>query len=398
MTTEEIRRLDGRYVMQTYGRFPVAVERGEGAALYSPEGKRYIDFTSGIGVNSIGYGNAAWVDAITAQAKRLGHISNLFYSEPYVKLAETLCIRSGMAAAFFSNSGAEANEGVIKLARKYSFDKYGKGRGTILTLNNSFHGRTITTLSATGQEVFHNYFFPFTEGFRTAATNDLEGIAAASGPDVCAVLLEMVQGEGGVYPLEKEFVHALAVTCAERDWLLLVDEVQTGIGRTGSLFAFQQYGILPDAVSFAKGIAGGLPFGGFLANERCRSVLGTGAHATTFGGNPICAAAAAAVLDILNEAALEAVREKGDYIRRAVAAMHSPYLDTPRGLGLMIGIPVRQTTNKELAALLVQNGLLCLTAGRDALRLLPPLTISREEIDAGLHILRRVLTSLEENA
>ncbi len=396
MTFEALQQADKQNVLQTYSRFPVAIDWGEGATLYDVEGKKYIDFTSGIGVNSIGYGNAKWAEAITTQAMKLGHISNLFYSEPYIKLAETLCQRSGMASTFFANSGAESNEGVIKLARKYSFDKYGKGRGTILTLNQSFHGRTITTLAATGQDVFHNYFFPFTDGFRTTPTNDMEGISAVAGHDVCGVLLELVQGEGGVLPVDKDFVHSLAVLCAERDWLLLIDEVQTGVGRTGSLFAFQQYGILPDAVSFAKGIAGGLPFGGFLVNERCKNVLGPGTHATTFGGNPVCASAALAVLDILDETALSAVQEKGTYLREQIEAMGSPLLGTPRGLGMMIGIPVKEINNRELAARLVQNGLLCLTAGKDALRFLPPLTITKQEMDDGLSILRQVLSDLEE--
>ena len=373
MSFEALQQADQQYVLQTYGRFPVAIDHGAGATLYDVEGKKYIDFTSGIGVNSIGYGNSKWVDTVTQQAKKLAHISNLFYSEPYIKLAETLCQRSGMAGAFFANSGAESNEGVIKLARKYSFDKYGKGRGTVLTLNQSFHGRTISTLAATGQDVFHNYFFPFTDGFRTAPTNDMEGISAVAGHDVCAILLELVQGEGGVLPVDPEFVKSLAALCKERDWLLLIDEVQTGIGRTGTLFAFQQYDIQPDAVSFAKGIAGGLPF----------------------GGNPICAAAARTVLEILNDDMLEQVKEKGAYLRAQIEAMNSPFLGTPRGLGMMIGIPTVGKNNKELAGLMVKNGLLCLTAGKDALRLLPPLTITKEEMDEGLAIMKQVLSSLE---
>ena len=296
MDHSELTALDRRYVMQTYGRFDVDIDHGTGATLYDLAGREYIDFTSGIGVCSIGYANPKWADAVAAQAAKLGHVSNLFYTQPCAKLAEQLCTRAGMAAAFFANSGAESNEGVIKLARKYSFDKYGKGRGTIITLKNSFHGRTITTLTATGQDVFHNYFFPFDEGFRYARAGSMDSVQEVAGHDVCAVMLELVQGEGGVLPMEPDFVHDLAVLCAERDWLLLVDEVQTGIGRTGTLFAFQQYGILPDAVSFAKGIAGGLPMGGFLASDRTRAVLGPGTHATTFGGNPLACAAAIAVL------------------------------------------------------------------------------------------------------
>ena len=391
MNHEELVALDHQYAMQTYGRFDVDIDHGKGATLYDLAGKEYIDFSSGIGVNSIGYGNEKWVAAIAAQAQKLGHISNLFYSQPYAQLAKILCRRTGMAAAFFGNSGAEANEGIIKMARKYSFDKYGKGRGTIITLKNSFHGRTITTLTATGQDVFHNYFFPFTDGFRYAQAGSIDAIQEVAGHDVCAVMLELVQGEGGVYPMDPEYVHNLAVLCAERDWLLLVDEVQTGVGRTGTLFAFQQYGIIPDGVSFAKGIAGGLPMGGFLVNERCRNVLGPGTHATTFGGNPICAAAAQVVLDTLDEDALAAVTEKGDYIRTRIAHMGLSSLGESRGLGLMIGVEVKgEESNKVLAARLIQHGLLVLTAGT-ALRLLPPLTITMAEIDKGLAILEQTL-------
>lgn len=390
MTFEELRKKDSEYVLQTYGRFPVAIERGEGARLYAPDGKEYIDFSSGIGVSSVGYGNQQWAEAILEQAMKLGHISNLFYSEPYVRLAERLCRRSGMSGAFFANSGAEANEGAIKVARKYSYDKYGEGRSTILTLKNSFHGRTITTLSATGQDVFHNYFFPFTEGFRYAEPT-LEGIQAMADSDVCAVMLELVQGEGGVYPMEEKFIHDVAVLCAERDWLLIVDEVQTGIGRTGTLFAYQQYGILPDVVSFAKGIAGGLPLSGILCSERTRKVLTPGTHATTFGGNPVCCAAALAVLDILDEETLAQVKEKGRYIRESILNMGSRYVAGVRGLGLMIGVQMQGLTHKEAANLLIDHGLLCLTAGRDALRLLPPLTITKEEIDRGLEIFKNTL-------
>ena len=394
MTHEELKQLDRQYVMQTYGRFDVDLDHGSGATLYDLAGREYIDFSSGIGVNSVGYAHPKWVKAVADQAGKLAHISNLFYSQPYARLAEQLCRRAGMADAFFANSGAEANEGIIKLARKYSFDKYGKGRGTIITLKNSFHGRTITTLTATGQEVFHNYFFPFIDGFRYAEANNMESVAQVAGHDVCAVMLELVQGEGGVLPMDQDFVHELAVLCAERDWLLLVDEVQTGVGRTGTLFAFQQYGILPDAVSFAKGIAGGLPMGGFMAGEKCRDVLGPGTHATTFGGNPICAAAALAVLDILDEDTLAQVKEKGNYLRTRIEGMGLDCLGATRGLGMMIGVEVTGGhTNKELAAKLIDNGLLVLTAGK-ALRLLPPLVITWEELDKGLEIMEKTLKGM----
>ena len=392
MTFEEIKALDEQYVMHSYARFPVALDRGKGATLWDTEGREYIDFTAGIGVTSLGHGDEGWQQAVTVQAAKLGHISNLFYTEPYAKAAQKLCSRTGMAKVMFGNSGAEANEAMIKLARKWSFDKYGKGRGTVITLHNSFHGRTITTLAATGQDVFHNYFFPFTEGFRYADANDMDSVAAVAGHDVCAVMVELVQGEGGVLPLDRDFVQRVAELCAQRDWLLLIDEVQTGVGRTGSLFAFQQYGVQPDAVSFAKGIAGGLPFGGVMAGEKCQTVFTPGTHGTTFGGNPVAAAAACYVLDTIDDALLAQVREKGDYLRSQIEAMALPCLGKTRGLGLMVGVEVKGgRTNKELAARLIDHGLLILTAG-PGLRLLPPLTITREEMDRGLTIMKETLS------
>ena len=391
MTSQEIKNLTHQYIMNTYGRFPVAIDHGRGARLYDPEGREYVDFTSGIGVTDLGYGYQPWAEAVADQAKKLNHVSNLFYTEPAARLAEILCRRTGESCVFFANGGGEANEGLIKLARKYSFDRYGQDRATIITLKNSFHGRTVTTLKATGQDVFHNYFFPFTEGFRYAAANDLDDLEAAAGDDVCAVMVELVQGEGGVLPLNPEYVKALAELCAQRDWLLLADEVQTGVGRTGTLFAFQQYGILPDAVSFAKGIAGGLPMSGVLASEKCRDVLGPGTHATTFGANPICAAAGLVVQETLSDAFLEEVRAKGEYLRKGIEALNLPCFGKTRGLGLMIGIEVKDGfTNKNIASKLIENGLLVLTAG-PGMRLLPPLVITKEEMDKGLEIMGRVL-------
>ena len=391
MTFEEIKALDEQYVMHSYGRFQVAIDHGKGATVWAVDGKEYIDFSAGIGVCSLGYGDPGWVEAVSTQAAKLGHISNLFYTEPYAKVAQKLCVRTGMSNVMFGNSGAEANEAMIKLARKYSFDRYGKGRGTVITLHNSFHGRTITTLAATGQDKFHNYFFPFTEGFRYADANDRDSVEAVAGHDVCAVMMELVQGEGGVLPLDLEFVQKVAELCAKRDWLLLVDEVQSGMGRTGSLFAFQQYHIQPDVVSFAKGIAGGLPFGGIMANEKCREVFSPGTHGTTFGGNPVAAAAACHVLDRMDDAFLAQVKEKGAYLRQAIEAMELPCLGKTRGLGMMIGIDVvGEQTNSQLAAKLIESGLLILTAG-PGLRLLPPLTITQEEMDKGLSIMKAAL-------
>ncbi|MBE6996050.1 MAG: aspartate aminotransferase family protein [Ruminococcaceae bacterium] len=391
MTSAELKQKTHRYVMNTYGRFPVAVERGEGARLYDFEGNEYIDFTSGIGVTDLGYGYQPWVDAIAAQARKLGHTSNLFYTQPSADLAEILCRRTGMDCVFFANGGGEANEGMIKLARKYSYDKYGQGRATIITLNHSFHGRTITTLKATGQEVFHQYFFPFTEGFRYADANDLASLEAAGGDDVCAVMVELVQGEGGVLPLDYDYVQAVKKLCEERDWLLLTDEVQTGVGRTGKLFAFQQYDILPDVCSFAKGIAGGMPMSGIMANEKCRGVLGPGTHATTFGANPVCAAAGLVVQETLDDAFLAEVTEKGQYLREQIEALDLPCFGKTRGMGLMIGIEVRDGYNKgEIVNKLIENGLLVLTAG-PGMRLLPPLVITKEEMDKGLAIMKKTL-------
>ncbi len=391
MTSQNVKDLTGQYILNTYGRYPVAIARGEGARLYDFEGKEYIDLTSGIGVASVGYGDPDWAAAIGEQAKTLGHVSNLFYTEPSARLAEILCKRTGMSGVFFANGGGEANEGMIKLARKYSFDKYGPGRATIITLNHSFHGRTITTLKATGQEVFHNYFFPFTEGFRYADANDMVSLESVAGDDVCAVMIELVQGEGGVLPLDYDYVQALKAYCEARDWLLLADEVQTGVGRTGKLFAFQQYDVLPDVASFAKGIAGGLPMSGIMANETCRGVLTPGTHATTFGANPICAAAALVVQEKLSDDFLREVEEKGAAFRAGVEALGLPCFGKTRGMGLMIGIEVAEGYDKgQIVSKLTEAGLLVLTAG-PGMRLLPPLTITKEEMDKSLAIMKAAL-------
>ena len=391
MNSTEIKNLDKNHVMQTYGRFDLAISHGSGAKLYDPEGREYIDFTSGLGVNSVGYGNKKWADAVYAQAMKLQHTSNLYYTEPYAKLAKELTSRTGLKNVFFANGGAEANEGMIKLARKYSFDKYGKDRSTIISLVQSFHGRTITTLAATGQDVFHNYFFPFTDGFKFVPANDFKALENELTGDVCAVMIELIQGEGGVIPLEKSYVNAVAELCEKHDLLLLVDEVQTGVGRTGTLFAFEQFGISPDVISFAKGIAGGLPMGGIMANEKCSSVLVPGTHATTFGGNPVSAAAALEVLDQLNDSAISDVAKKGKYIKDTIASWNFPVIGEIRGMGLMLGISLVGAVPKEVAPKCIEAGLLILTAGADALRMLPPLTITYEELDKGLAILKSIL-------
>jgi acetylornithine/N-succinyldiaminopimelate aminotransferase len=396
MNTNEIIKLADANVLPSYARFQTAFVKGEGATLYDADGKSYIDFASGIGVNSLGYANPAWVKAVTEQAQTLAHVSNLYYTEPMAKLAEQLTLRTKMKYAFFSNSGAESNEGLIKLARKYSYEKFGtQNRNVIVTLQNSFHGRTIATLEATGQERFHGYdFFPYTGGFTYAQPGNLGAIRSAiSGGNVCAVMIELVQGEGGVYPLPKDTDLELAAFCRENYLLLLVDAVQTGIGRTGTLFAYEQYGIEPDAVSFAKGIAGGLPMGGFLVNERVSGVLRAGDHATTFGGNAVCSAAALVVLNTLNDAELNEVTRKGEHIKASVLAFNSPKVAEVRGLGLMLGIKLVGVSHRDIVSQLLENGLIALTAGTDTLRFLPPLTITVAEIDRGLDILKGVLTS-----
>ena len=392
MTYQELKAEENKYVMNTYGRFPIALDHGEGATLWDIEGKKYIDLASGIGVNCMGYNNPAIVDAITNQAHKLTHVSNLFTTEPMVQVAKKLVEKTHLnGKVFFANSGAEANEGAIKLARKYSFDKYGEGRYKIVTLVNSFHGRTVTTLKATGQDRFHNYFFPFTEGFDYAAANDFDSVRHKADEMTCAVMMELVQGEGGVLPLDKEFVQQVEAFCRERDILLIIDEVQTGIGRTGSLFCFQQYGIRPDVVTMAKGLGGGVPVGAVLAAESCSNVLTPGTHATTFGGTPIVCAAANAVLDTVGDGQfLEQVKEKGEYLKNGILSIGSPNILGVRGMGLMLGIIVEDGKHAAYANKLIEKGVLALTAGKNAVRLLPPLTISKEEMDEALTIMKEV--------
>ena len=392
MTFEEIKALDHQYVMQSYGRFDVAIDHGSGARLYGLDGREYIDFASGIGVSSVGHAHPKWVKAVADQAGRLAHASNLFYTQPYALLAQQLCSRTGMGAVFFANSGAESNEGLIKLARKYSYDKYGKGRGTILTLRNSFHGRTITTLAATGQEVFHNYFFPFVGGFENVIANDIDDLMDKLNKldnKVCAVMFEFVQGEGGVIPLQQSFVNTIMLECAKRDILTIADEVQTGVGRTGKLLTSELYNVKPDITTLAKGLAGGVPIGVCLANKKCSEVLGKGTHGSTFGGNPISCAGGNAVLDkVTKPEFLEEVRKKGEYFREKLVQIDE--VEGVDGLGLMIGVRLKTKKAADVLNKCFENGLLILTA-KDKLRFLPPLNVSYEQIDKGLAILKKVL-------
>lgn len=391
MTYNELKEQENQYVMNTYGRFAIALDHGDGAQLWDVEGKRYIDLTSGIGVCCLGYNNQHIIDAITEQAHKLMHVSNLFTTEPMVQVAKTLVEQTGMGKVFFSNSGAESNEGMIKLARKYSYDKYGEGRAEIVTLYNSFHGRTVTTLKATGQDKFHQYFFPFTEGFAYAKANDMESVKAAVNEHTCAIMMELIQGEGGVMPLDPAFVKEVEAYCREHDLLLLIDEVQTGIGRTGSLFCFQQYGIQPDVVSMAKGLGGGVPIGAVMASKTCETVLGPGTHATTFGGTPmICAAANAVLSEVTKPEFLQSVNEKGEYLKQKLLAMQSDNIQGVRGMGLMVGIVVDPEQRAALVAEIMDKGVLVLTAGTNVIRLLPPLSISYEEIDEALAVMQDV--------
>ncbi len=390
---EKIQAKDKEYVANTYGRFPVAIEKGKGATCYDFDGKKYIDFSSGIGVNSLGFCDDGWIEAVTKQLTTLQHISNLYYTSPCAEAAELLCERTGMKKVFFSNSGAESNEGAIKCARKYSFNKYGEGRSKILTLNNSFHGRTVTTLAATGQDVFHNFFFPFTEGFEFTPANDIDALKTAlEDSSVCALMMELIQGEGGVMPLDRHFVLEAEKLCREKDILLIIDEVQTGVGRTGKLFAFQNYGIIPDIVTTAKGIGGGLPLGCVMFSERTESVLVAGDHATTFGGNPVATAGAKYILNRMDDEFLAEVYKKGEYIKEKLLKM--PHVLGCDGMGMMIGVRLDDSVKAaDIVKKGIENGVLALTA-KVKLRLLPPLTITYEEIDEGLAAIEKALSEI----
>ncbi len=378
-----------KHVMPTYGRYNLVMESGENRVATDENGKKFIDFGSGIGTNSLGFCDDKWVEAVCNQVKTIQHTSNYYYTKIQADFAKKLAEATGYAKMFFGNSGAEANECAIKLARKYSFDKYGKGRHTIITLVNSFHGRTLATLSATGQEVFHNYFFPFVEGFTNVIANDIDDLMAKLDDTVCAVMVEFVQGEGGVIPLEKAFVEKIFEECPKRDILIIADEVQTGAGRTGKFLASEHFGVKPDITTMAKGIAGGLPIGICLANEKCCDVLSASTHGSTFGGNPICCAGGLEVVNRLtSDGFLDEVSKKGEYIRNKLLEMDE--VDGVDGLGMMIGIRLKTKKAGELCKACLDEGLLALTA-KDKLRLLPPLTISYEEIDAGIEILKKLI-------
>lgn len=382
------------HVMSTYGRLDIVLDSGEGRSATAEDGIQYIDFGSGIGTNSLGYCDKDWADAVCEQARSIQHTSNYYYTKIQADFADKLCTSTGYCKVFFGNSGAEANECAIKLARKYSFDKYGKEaeRNIIITLVNSFHGRTIATLSATGQEVFHNYFFPFVPGFVNVEANNIEDLKAKLAENkgrVCAVMFEFVQGEGGVCPLTQEFVDAIFEECAKDDILTIADEVQTGIGRTGSLLTSDIYGVKPDVTTLAKGLAGGVPVGACLANEKCAYVLGKGTHGSTFGGNPLACAGGNVVLSKVNDPEFIAeVNKKAQYFRDKLAELDE--VEGVDGLGLMLGIRLKTKKAADILAACAENGLLILTA-KDKLRFLPPLTITYEEIDKGMEIIKKLL-------
>lgn len=386
----EIIKNDQEYIMSTYKRNNLVLVDGHDSIIYDEDGKQYIDFTSGIGTNIFGISDALWLDAVTNQASKIQHTCNLFYSEPQTKVAKLLCERTGMKKVFFANSGAEANECAIKAARKYSFDKYGNnGRYEIITLVNSFHGRTIATLSATGQDVFHNYFFSFVDGFKYAHANDIDELNSLISDKTCAIMIETIQGEGGVLPLNPEYIKYIDKICKEKDLVFIVDEVQTGNGRTGYLYSYMEYDVKPDVVTTAKGLAGGLPFGAIMFSEKMKDVLGYGSHGSTFGGNPVCASAAYSILTRLDNRLLKHVLECRKIIEEKLA--NSKNVLSISGKGLMVGIEIDP---KFKAADIVQkgidNGLLLLTA-KNKIRLLPPLNITYAELKKGLDILIKIL-------
>ncbi|MGN1329180.1 MAG: aspartate aminotransferase family protein [Eubacterium sp.] len=383
----DTKELDKEYVAHAYGRFNVTLTEGKGSTLYDEKGKKYIDFGSGIGVTAFGICDDEWKEAVISQLNKVQHVSNLYYTEPCARLAKLLCDKTGMKKVFFSNSGAEANEGAIKFARKYSFDKYGEGRSTIITLVNSFHGRTITTLAATGQDSFHTTFGPLTEGFKYCPANDIDTLNKMATDDVCAIMFECVQGEGGVNNLDLDFVKAIEKLAKEKDILMVVDEVQTGNGRTGRYFAYENFDITPDIVSTAKGIAGGLPMGAVLFGEKLKDSVTPGSHGSTFGGNPICAAGACSIVSRIDDDFLLSVREKSKYITDFL--MNVKGVKSVSGMGLMLGIEIEKNA-KKVANECLEKGLLVLTA-KTKIRLLPALNISHTELDEGLNILKEVI-------
>lgn len=379
-------------LMHTYAPLPIIITHGEDSCLFDENNKKYIDFTSGIGVSSVGYNNKKLNEAILNQLNSFAHLSNIFLSTPTVELANKLTTISKMSKVFFSNSGAEANEGALKLAKKYSYMKYGGKRNKILSLKDSFHGRTLATLTATGQDKFHKYFDPFPDGYDYVTPNSIEDFKEKLTDDVCAIIMEAIQGEGGVNLLNSNFVQEVCNVCKEKDVLIIFDEVQCGLGRTGHIFCFQEFGVEADIITLAKGLGGGLPIGAILCNEKLSNTFTPGDHGSTFGGNPVVCAGALAVLDqICNDELLSSVQAKGKFIRQTLTKSKLPLVKNIRGLGLMIGIEVSCPPD-EIQKKALEKGILILTAGKNVVRLLPPLTISEIEIKKGLAILLKCLS------
>ena len=382
-----IKELDKEYVAGTYARFPLTIVKGKGSTVWDDEGKKYIDLSTGIAVNSFGIADDEWMAAVTKQLGSLQHMSNLYYTEPCAELAQMLCQRTGMDKVFFSNSGAEANECAIKAARKYAAEHRGAEYYNIITLKNSFHGRTVTTLAATGQDVFHHDFLPLTEGFLYAEANSIDDIKTLTESNKCAgVMIEVVQGEGGVNPLDKDYVKALAELCAEKDLLLICDEVQTGNGRSGKLYAYMNYGIQPDIVSTAKGLAGGLPLGATLLGAKVSGVFTPGTHGSTFGGNPVCCAGAISILGRIDDELLKGVRERSEFIINELSG--TPGVESVTGLGLMLGVKTSKPAAEVISACMAK-GVLVIKA-KDKVRLLPALNIPMEQLKQATAVIKEV--------
>lgn len=393
MMAQTVQELDQHYIADTYARFPVVLKHGKGSLVYDENEREYIDLATGIAVNTFGYADDSWQAAVTAQLGTLQHTSNLYYSEPCARLAAMLCEKTGMHKVFFSNSGAEANECAIKVARKYAQEKKGKEYYHILTLQNSFHGRTITTLAATGQEVFHRDFTPLTEGFHTVAAGDLAGVRSLLDTyPTAAVLIEVVQGEGGVIPLDTTFVQELSALLAARDVLLICDEVQIGNGRSGKLYGYMQYGIQPDMFTTAKGLGGGLPIGATVLGEKVAHVLTPGTHGSTFGGNPVCCAGALSILSRLNDEALAGVQERSAYIIRQLTG--APGIRSVTGLGLMLGVETERPAAEVIRACR-ERGVLVISA-KQKVRLLPALNIPLPLLEQAVQILKEVCAGGQE--
>ena len=379
-------------LMSTYAPLSPIIEKGEGSCLYDTEGNKYIDFTSGIGVNCLGYNNPKYTKAIETQIHKLQHCSNIFVNPVTIELSNKITELSNMSKVFFSNSGAEANEGAIKLARKYSFDKYGEGRNKVLTLKHSFHGRTMATLKATGQpEKFHKYFFPFPEGFDYVETNNIDDFKNMLTNDVCAIMMEAIQGEGGIHPLDKSFAQEVVSICKKRDVIVIFDEIQCGLARAGKLYGFNHFDVNADIITLAKGLGAGLPIGAVLCNDKLASTFNPGDHGSTFGGNPVACAGALAVLDVIgNDEFYNEVTYKGNLIKSLIEQANLPNVVEVRGKGLMIGIEIKGNSSKIQKEAL-SKGLLVLTASENVVRLLPPLVIDDSVIKDGINILIEIL-------